>query len=63
MSPFSEPSAPGATRRSYVCLVCGAPMLEHACRVRCARCGYFEDCENGLTPPPVERPPRPEGRP
>jgi hypothetical protein len=35
-------------------------MLERACKVRCHRCGYFEDCDNGLTPPPVE-PRRPPG--
>lgn len=43
----------------YVCLVCGSPMDERGCRVRCARCGYFEDCGNGLTPPPVIREPSP----
>jgi hypothetical protein len=30
-------------------------MFERACRLRCPACGYFEDCENGLTPPPVDR--------
>ena len=40
--------------RSYVCLGCGAPMVEIACKMRCRACGYFEDCGNGLTPPPVD---------
>ena len=46
-----ETRAPDA----YACLVCGAVMHERGCRVRCARCGYFEDCANGLTPPPLQR--------
>lgn len=54
-------SAAAGTSSAYVCVACGAPMLERACRARCPRCGYFEDCENGLTPPPVERPGRAPG--
>ncbi len=33
-------------------------MLERTCKIRCSRCGYFEDFSNGLIPPPVgSRPP------
>lgn len=51
-------SAASAGALSYVCVSCGAGMHERACRLRCPRCGYFEDCENGLTPPPRTRSPR-----
>lgn len=40
--------------RPYVCLGCGAAMVEIGCKVRCRSCGYFEDCGGGLTPPPVD---------
>ena len=40
--------------RPYVCLGCGAPMIEIGCKIRCRGCGYFEDCGGGLTPPPVD---------
>jgi len=40
--------------RPYVCLGCGAPMIEIGCKIRCRACGYFEDCGGGLTPPPVD---------
>ena len=29
-----------------VCTNCGAPMLSRSCKVRCPRCGYFEDCSD-----------------
>ena len=49
--------------RSYVCLGCGAPMTELACKLRCGACGYFEDCGNGLTPPPTAIAARPARAP
>jgi hypothetical protein len=52
---------PPGSDRSYVCLGCGAPMLELGCKLRCRACGYFEDCGNGLTPPPIAQA-RPPGR-
>lgn len=29
---------------STVCPSCGAPTFRHACKVRCARCGFMWDC-------------------
>lgn len=51
------------TQPAHVCLGCGAPMLEVGCKIRCRSCGYFEDCGNGLTPPPVSIPGGPPGGP
>ncbi len=34
------------------CIVCGAPMLHHSCKVRCPRCGIFYDCSDGMLPMP-----------
>jgi hypothetical protein len=28
-------------------------MAESGCKIRCRACGYFEDCGDGLTPPPA----------
>ncbi len=33
-----------------VCPACGARMEERACHVSCRRCGYFEDCSDGMLP-------------
>ena len=30
------------------CLGCSAPMQGRSCKIRCLRCGYFEDCSNLL---------------
>ena len=31
----------------FACVNCGAQMLQLSCKVRCPRCGYFEDCSDG----------------
>ena len=36
-----------ATREEFVCLNCGDILVQHHCKVRCPRCGYFEDCSDG----------------
>jgi hypothetical protein len=28
------------------CPGCSAPLLGRSCKLRCLRCGYFEDCSN-----------------
>ena len=33
-------------RQGPVCTNCGAPMVSRSCKVRCRRCGYFEDCSD-----------------
>src|SRR5882672_1676026 len=50
-------SSHAGIERSYVCVGCGAPMIEIGCKIRCRACGYFEVCGNGLTPPPVDAKP------
>lgn len=32
----------------FLCLNCGNVMNERQCKVRCAFCGYFEDCSDGI---------------
>lgn len=31
----------------FICLNCGMIMVQRQCKVRCTRCGYFEDCSDG----------------
>ena len=31
-------------RKVLACIQCGAPLLELKCKLKCPRCGYFEDC-------------------
>ena len=33
-----------------VCANCGLTLEERGCKVRCARCGYFEDCSDPSAP-------------
>lgn len=45
----------------FLCLNCGFPMLQRQCKVRCARCGYFEDCSDGAMDHPnivTQNPPK-----
>lgn len=44
-----------------VCANCGAVMEERACHVTCRRCGYFEDCSDGMLPVLNAKRPQPEG--
>jgi hypothetical protein len=37
-APASQPWCPG----------CSAPLHGRSCKLRCLRCGYFEDCSNLL---------------
>ena len=32
------------------CVNCGRELEERGCKVRCARCGYFEDCSDPSAP-------------
>jgi predicted ATP-dependent serine protease len=43
----------------YVCPNCGAEMDGLKCKIRCARCGYFESCSDLEPAPPWSTPPRP----
>ncbi len=36
-------------RRILACIQCGAALLELKCKLKCPRCGYFEDCSDGGT--------------
>jgi hypothetical protein len=54
MTPEKTESERAEKDRFYVCLGCGAPMIEIGCKIRCRGCGYFEDCGGGLTPPPID---------
>lgn len=40
----SKVDAPGA--RTYLCDLCGAPMLDLHCKLVCRRCGYRRDCSD-----------------
>jgi hypothetical protein len=31
----------------FVCIVCGTIMYGRSCKLRCPKCGYFEDCSDG----------------
>jgi len=33
-----------------LCANCGCELVERGCKVRCARCGYFEDCSDPSAP-------------
>ncbi|MCS7002224.1 MAG: hypothetical protein NZ518_05180 [Dehalococcoidia bacterium] len=28
------------------CALCGGPVLDHACKLRCLRCGFTRDCSD-----------------
>ena len=46
------------------CVNCGQELQEHRCKVRCPRCGYFEDCSDPSAPgdwTPAERAHGPAG--
>jgi hypothetical protein len=32
------------------CVTCGLTLTERGCKVRCPRCGYFEDCSDPSAP-------------
>ncbi len=36
-------------QKILACIQCGAPLLELKCKLKCPRCGYFEDCSDGGT--------------
>jgi hypothetical protein len=42
-----------------LCPACGAKMEERACHATCRRCGYFEDCSDGMLPVLAPLPGRP----
>lgn len=47
------------------CVNCGHELQEHRCKVRCPRCGYFEDCSDPSAPgdwTPPDRAPGPDGQ-
>jgi len=31
---------------AVACTNCGGPMLGRSCKLRCPRCGFFEDCSD-----------------
>jgi hypothetical protein len=33
-----------------ICVNCGWELYEDRCKVRCPRCGYFEDCSDPSAP-------------
>lgn len=33
-----------------LCVNCGKELQERGCKVRCPRCGYFEDCSDPAAP-------------
>ena len=33
-----------------LCANCGRELVERGCKVRCAHCGYFEDCSDPSAP-------------
>ncbi len=35
----------------FYCVNCGAEMTQRSCKVRCLRCGVFEDCSDGGNDP------------
>lgn len=42
--PAMEPDPAAGPPRVATCVVCGAPVQEVRCNVRCPNCGYTEDC-------------------
>lgn len=42
----SETRAAAATSRTWLCDLCGAPMLDRHCKLVCLRCGYQRDCSD-----------------
>lgn len=44
-------SADQPSAGSFACVNCGAEMVQRQCKVRCDRCGYFEDCSDGGNDP------------
>jgi len=42
---------PDPNRGRFACLNCGAVMTQRQCKVRCIKCGYFEDCSDGGNDP------------
>jgi len=52
-----EASSEAPVERDRVCLQCGAIMGGGGCKLRCPRCGYFEDCANLLGINPEGLPP------
>ncbi len=41
--PEDPPTSAGVT---YLCDLCGAPMLDLHCKLICERCGYRRDCSD-----------------
>ena len=33
----------------FTCVNCGEILYERSCKLRCPRCGYFEDCSDGTS--------------
>lgn len=33
-----------------MCPSCSSSMVEQACKLKCVKCGYFEDCGDGMLP-------------
>lgn len=31
---------------AYICDLCGSPMVEQNCKIRCLNCGYTRDCSD-----------------
>ncbi|HLF03905.1 MAG TPA: hypothetical protein VI855_01620 [Dehalococcoidia bacterium] len=40
------PIPPPSRRPPPVCDICGSPMIERQCKVRCPNCGYTRDCSD-----------------
>jgi DNA-directed RNA polymerase subunit RPC12/RpoP len=40
-------TSPAKRPVTYACDLCGhEPMIDHACKLRCPRCGYTRDCSD-----------------
>ena len=49
-SSLHRETASGPGTRPMTCPGCGAEMASAHCHLVCGRCGYFEDCSDGMLP-------------
>jgi uncharacterized Zn finger protein (UPF0148 family) len=47
----------------YYCPQCGQRLFSHACKIKCPRCGYTEDCADALLVDYERQNARPKRRP
>jgi len=47
----------------YYCPHCGQRLFSHACKIKCPRCGYTEDCADALLVDYDRQNARPKRRP